>query len=186
MSTMTTSQKVAALAATKYHKLPAWMVAEDYHLTDAQAEQITAYLGRCPDKPTPEENVARHEAHQAEQETQRRAAGAVIADITAGFYATPSATGSNDYDFWKVTEGRRPGVRFVKRVVGGGDEKYPRLIEISNREQLAALRAILRAGIAEAADTYAVNQERCKKCGSHLTDEASRAARMGPVCRGER
>jgi len=186
MTEMTLAQQVAQEAAGRVHKLAPYLTDGRHPLTPGQAEGIMRHLGTCPVRPAPEENVARHDAHRAETDHERHAAGPVIADITAGFYATPSRTGTNDLDFWKVTEGRRPGIRFVKRVVGGGDDKYPRLIEISNQEQLQALRAILRAGISEAADVYAVNQERCKKCGSQLTDEASRAARMGPVCRGER
>jgi hypothetical protein len=186
MSATELSRRVAELAATREHKLAAWMVNGTYELKPAQAEGIMRHLSGCPVRPTPEENVARHEAYQAETGHQRHAAGAVIADITAGFYATPNRTGTNDLDFWKITEGRKPGIRFVKRVIGGGDERNPRLVDISRTEQFTALRAILREGIERAADQYADNQQRCKRCGTHLTDEASRAARMGPTCRGER
>lgn len=180
------ARRVAKAASLRHHKLSPHMVDGKRPITAGQAEGIMRHLSGCPVRPTPEENVARHEAYQAEAEHERHAAGAVIADIAAGFYATPSATGNNDLDFWKVTEGRKPGIRFVKRVIGGGEEKCPKLVEISQQQQLAALRAILREGIETAADKYADNQERCKKCGIHLTDDVSRAARMGPVCRGER
>jgi hypothetical protein len=180
------ARKVAELAAMRYHRLAARMVDGEHPLTLGQADGIMRHLSGCPVRPTPEENMARHDAYRLDAEHERHMAGAVIADIAAGFYATQSATGNNDLDFWKVTEGRKPGMRFVKRVIGGGDTKYPRLVDISQQQQLAALRAILREGIEKASDQYAVNQERCKKCGSHLTDDDSRAARMGPVCRGER
>lgn len=183
---LTTEQMTANIvfaAAAREHKLAARQVDGTQQVNPAQYDGIMAYLSRCPLLVQPltrpeEEPVARHEEPQA--------ASAVIADIAAGFYATASATGNNDFDFWKVTEGRRPGYRFVKRVLGGGDTKYPRLVDISQQQQFAALRAILREGIEQAADQYADNQERCKKCGAHLTDDDSRAARMGPVCRGER
>jgi hypothetical protein len=135
-------------------------------------------LERCPDLPcqqTTEENVTSQPAEAAPRP--------VIADIPAGFFATPSRTGHNDFDFWKVTEGRKPGYRFVKRVIGGGDLKYPRLEPVSKTEQMAALGAILRTGIEKSREDYADNQRRCMRCGLHLTDEESRAARMGPVCR---
>lgn len=180
------ARQVAKIAAGRQHKLAAYLTDGEHPLTPGQAIGIARHLSTCPVRPTPEENVARHEAYEADAGHERHAAGDVIADIAAGFYATASATGNNDLDFWKVTEGRKPGVRFVKRVIGGGDQKYPRLVEISQQQQLAALRAILREGIEQAAEEYAVNQERCKKCGIHLTDDDSRAARMGPVCRGER
>jgi len=171
---MTLARKVHEAAAGKVHHLAAYLVDGEHPLTEKAYAAIMQNLARCPVRPTPEESVACHEA------------GAVIADIAAGFYATPSATGNNDLDFWKVTEGRKPGMRFVKRVVGGGDQKCPKLVDISQQQQFAALRAILREGIAKASDQYADNQGRCKKCGIHLTDDDSRAARMGPVCRGER
>ena len=186
MSEMTLAQEVARAAAGRVHKLSPYLVNGEHEITPAQYRGIMNHLLRCPERPTPEENVARHQAYRAEEEHARHAAGPVIADIAGGFYATPSRTGANDLDFWKVTEGKKPGMRFVKRVIGGGDTKYPRLVEISRSEGFTALNAILRAGIAESADAYADNQERCKKCGIHLTDDESRTARMGPVCRGDR
>lgn len=180
------ARRVAEIASGRQHRIAAYMTDGKHPLTVGQANAIMRHLSGCPARPTPEENMARHEAYEAEEAHRLHAAGAVIADIAAGFYATPSLTGNNDLDFWKVTEGRKAGVRFVKRVIGGGDQKCPRLVEISNPEQRKALGAILRAGIDEAADIYADNEDRCKKCGIHLTDDESRAARMGPVCRGDR
>lgn len=175
------ARKIAETAAGRTHRLGKWQVDGTRPVTPTQFDTTMAYLGRCPVRPgqvTTEVSMAR--PAPAEEPA------AVIADIAGGFYATPSRTGSNDLDFWKVTEGKKPGIRFVKRVIGGGDTRYPRLVEISRAEGFTALNAILRAGIAESADAYADNQERCKKCGLHLTDDDSRAARMGPVCRGDR
>jgi uncharacterized protein DUF6011 len=183
MTQVTLAQEIAAVAAGRVHKLAAYQVDGQHEIAPGQYRGIMTYLLRCPERPTPEENVARHEAYQAEAEHARHAAGPVIADIPAGFFATPSRTGNNDFDFWKVTEGRRAGIRFVKRVIGGGDLKYPRLEPVTKGEQMAALGAILRAGIEKSRNDYADNQQRCMRCGLHLTDEESRAARMGPVCR---
>jgi len=189
---------VADLARTKQHSLAAYLVDGKHEIAPGQYQGIMAYLNRCPERAGAEVTVTgadryfdeRAAASPAYREAlsaaQSEVQQAVIADIIAGFYATPSRTGANDLDFWKVTEGRKPGIRFVKRVIGGGDERNPRLVDISRTEQFTALRAILREGIERAADQYADNQQRCKKCGAHLTDEASRAARMGPTCRGER
>lgn len=177
--------EIAHLAAGKKHCLAAYLVDGKHPVNPAQFEGIMRHLARCPDLPrqaTTEEDMARYAPVRTQEEARRRAS-AVIADIAAGFYATESRTGSNDLDFWKVTEGRNPGVRFVKRVIGGGDSKYPRLVEISQQEQRGALGAILRTGIDKARADYADNQQRCMRCGLHLTDEDSRAARMGPVCR---
>jgi len=172
------SEKIAATAAHKDHKLAAFLVDGRKPVNPAQYDGIMRYLARCADLPgqrTSEENMTPQAPAQEPP--------AVIADIPGGFYATPSRTGSNDLDFWKVTEGRKPGVRFVKRVIGGGDTKYPRLVEASRPEQFLALNAILQAGISKAREAYADNQERCMKCGLHLTDAESRAFRMGRVCR---
>lgn len=177
------SQTVREVAATRVHKLAPFLVSGEHEISPAQFYGLMRHLRGCPVRPTPEENMARHDAEEAHK---LHAAGAVIADITAGFYATPSLTGSNDLDFWKVTEGRNPGIRFVKRVIGGGDTKYPHLVEISRTQQFTALSAILRAGIDEAREEYADKETRCMKCGAQLTDDESRARRMGPKCRGDR
>jgi Family of unknown function (DUF6011) len=167
-------------AAAKVHRLAAYLVDGAKPVNPAQFDGIMNYLARCPDLPGPriaEETMAPTAAAQPAQEPR-----AVISDIPEGFYATPSRTGHNDLDFWKVHVTGK-GYRKVKRVIGGGDEKYPRLLDISNQEGGAALGAILRTGISKAREDYADNQRRCMRCGLHLTDEDSRAARMGPVCR---
>lgn len=181
------AEKIAALAAGKQHHLAAYHVDGRHPVTPSAADGIMKYLMRCPDLPGHaggEESMGRTRTAR----DARAAAGGqpAIADIPGGFYATPSRTGSNDLDFWKVTEGRKEGVRFARRVIGGGDAKYPHLVDTSRPEQILALNAILRAGIDKAREDYADNQERCMKCGIHLTDDESRAARMGPVCRGDR
>lgn len=194
------AQQIKERAALKDHKLAAWQVDGTRPVkSEAQFDSMMRYLNRMPDRDgTPaaqptgaEQYFAGRAASSVEYQEALEAAEAetarprVISDIEGGFYATPSRTGHNDLDFWKVRVSRS-GYRSVARVIGGGDTKSPRLVEISNPEQKKALGAILRAGIETAADTYADNQERCKKCGSHLTDDESRAARMGPVCRGDR
>jgi hypothetical protein len=198
MTEMTLAEEIAQAAAGRVHALAAYLVDGKHQIAAGQYQGIMAYLLRCPERGDAERTMTgadryfegratasseyRDALSGAHVETQQ----AVIADIPGGFYATESATGNNDFDFWKVIEGKRDGYRFAKRVIGGGDQKYPKLVDISNQQQLAALRAILREGIEKAAEQYAVNQQRCMKCGIHLTDETSRAARMGPTCRGER
>jgi len=99
--------------------------------------------------------------------------------VPGGYYATASLTGSNDYDFWFVTEGtRNPNIRFVKRVIGGrGNER------IHRSTALAALAVIVAEGTDVCAKRFAEELGRCYKCGKHLTDETSRALGIGPVCR---
>lgn len=182
------TEKIAATAAHKHHNLAAYLVDGRTRVSPAQYDGIMRYLARCRDlagNESTRETMVRHIPVHAERQAQA-ASRETIADIPAGFYATPSRTGNNDLDFWKVTEGRKPGIRFVKRVLGGGTEKYPKLVEVSRTEGFAALKAIVKTGIGKAAEEYADNEKRCMKCGIHLTDDASRAARMGPVCRGDR
>ena len=103
--------------------------------------------------------------------------------ISQGYYATKSATGNNDLDFWFVRvpeDGRWQGFRFVKRILGGRGTQ-----QIRKPEQMAALHAILAAGTEAAGNLYADELGNCKKCGRDLTDDESRARRMGPVCAGK-
>jgi hypothetical protein len=103
--------------------------------------------------------------------------------IPQGYYATKSRTGSNDLDFWFVRvpeNGQWAGFRFVKRYLGGQGP-----IRISKGEQTAALRAILEDGTDAAAHLFAQELGRCYRCGRDLTDDASRAAGIGPVCAGK-
>ena len=101
--------------------------------------------------------------------------------IAQGYYATASATGNNDLDFWFVRvpeDGRWQGFRFVKRYIGGQGPQ-----DIRKPEQMAALHAILEAGPDAAGMLFAQELGRCRKCGRDLTDETSRELGIGPVCR---
>ena len=102
-------------------------------------------------------------------------------DVPAGHYATPSRTGTNDLDFWRVdrpTEGRWAGYTFVKRVIGGHPDH-----SVRGTEARLALQAILNAGIKDSAQLYGQTIGRCSRCNRHLTDETSRQYGMGPECR---
>lgn len=111
-------------------------------------------------------------------------------EIPNGLYATPSITGNNDLDFWRVKNGRVPGVVFVNRVIGGHqDQTIPRdskarikTKRIPPVTQTEALKAIVKAGVKESNDLAGIELKFCRKCGIHLTDEVSRANGIGPVC----
>lgn len=130
--------------------------------------------------------------HLSGQCQKRETAPAVVAPATApartrdysavlgGYYATVNTRGTNDYDFWYVKEGRKPGYRFVKRVIGGQGP-----IRITGAEALRALEAILSEGVDVCGNRFADEMCRCRDCGLPLTDEDSRAARRGPVCRNK-
>ena len=135
---------------------------------------VSHLSGACPERPmTPGEKSAR----------TRRVAGPTSRDFSAvagGYYATVSPRDDQDYDFWYVKEGRKPGYRFVKRVIGGSGP-----IRISAGEAVSALRTILAEGVDVCGNRFADEMERCRDCGLPLTDEVSRRERRGPVCRSK-
>lgn len=102
-------------------------------------------------------------------------------DVPAGYYATPSMTGNNDLDFWRVDvpeKGKWAGYRFVKRVIGGQGA-----VNISKAERFNALQQIDAIGAQAAGKAYADAIGCCYRCNRELTDETSRAVGLGPVCR---
>jgi hypothetical protein len=115
----------------------------------------------------------------------RVAAGAAevpAATVPAGHYATPSRTGNNDLDFWRVDRpesGRWAGRIFVKRVIGGRADT-----PVRGAEAQAALAAIEASGVDAAGALYGQRIGRCCKCNRTLTDDVSRQLGIGPTCRG--
>jgi len=127
--------------------------------------------GECPESPEPAPKASPAPA-------AKRSGWEDFSAVPGGYYATISATGTNDFDFWYVKEGsRNPKVRFVKRVLGGQGP-----IRIPRETATEALKAILREGVTLTGERFADELGRCWKCGLPLTDEESRARRMGPVC----
>lgn len=103
--------------------------------------------------------------------------------VPAGHYATPSRTGNNDLDFWRVDrpeQGQWAGRVFVKRVIGG----HPNT-PVRGSERSAALAAIAEYGADKAGTLYGTELGRCSKCNRHLTDETSRELGIGPECRSK-
>lgn len=208
MSPEQMAREVARIAAGRQHRLAPYLVDGQHAINPAQYDGIMRHLLGCPEKAADQQmaenfgqartGADRYFEGRADASAEYRghldaARSATVFretvnDVPAGFFATPSRTGANDLDFWKVTvvkDGPWKGYRKVKRVVGGGDERLPRLIDVSKQEQKLALGAILRTGIARAQEDYADNQERCMKCGRQLTDDVSRARRMGDTCAGK-
>ena len=101
-------------------------------------------------------------------------------EVPQGHYAVPSLTGNNDLDFVRVdrpTEGRWAGYVFVKRVIGGHEDQ-----RVRGAEAAKLLAAIEAEGAEAASIAYGRAIGRCGRCNRHLTDEASRAAGIGPDC----
>lgn len=113
--------------------------------------------------------------------------------LPEGLYATPSLTGNNDLDFWRVKWGRNPGITFVNRVVGGQQDKIiprdskariktERVPRVTQQEAEKAIRAY---GIEKSHELAGKELKFCRECGVHLTDETSRELGIGPVCRSK-
>lgn len=104
-------------------------------------------------------------------------------EIPQGYYATRKEHGIN---FWFVRVpddgGKWDGYRFVRRIIGGGGSPQ----QIHTSEQLAALHAILDAGVEAAGNLFADEMEQCKHCRKPLTRKASREMRKGSTCADNR
>jgi hypothetical protein len=138
--------------------------------------RVLHLAGQCPKTPEVEQDRWKRDEKRAAARTDPRDYSAV----RGGYYATVNTRGTNDYDFWYVKEGRKPGYRFVKRVIGGQGP-----IRITGAEALRALSAILSEGVDVCGDRFADEMGKCRDCGLPLTDEDSRAARRGPICRSK-
>ena len=100
--------------------------------------------------------------------------------VPAGYYAIPSATGSNDLDFFTVdrpTEGKWAGRTFVNRVVGGNPDA-----PVYSAQARTVLERIIAYGVRKAMALYGQQIGKCGRCGRHLTDEDSRTVGLGPDC----
>jgi hypothetical protein len=78
--------------------------------------------------------------------------------------------------FFRVTNGRKPGYVFLN--VQASDEWYP----VRNVTRIREVLAIIAKDPKAAMVRYGHELGECGKCGRTLTDEASRAAGIGPIC----
>jgi len=143
--------------------------AEAGALARTEGKWTVAHLpGQCP-APRPQAPAA------------KAATAPAATTVAAGHYAIAS-TGHNDLAFYRVdrpTEGKWAGYVFVKLVVGGqADRNVP-------RDHTAGILARIDAD-ADAGPRYGREIGRCCACNRHLTDEASRAAGIGPDCAAKR
>jgi Family of unknown function (DUF6011) len=168
--------QIRGLAAERSHKLAPDMTGTK-PLTRASALMILTHLRSRPvlhrDPGTP----AEHESFRATTATARR--------VPDGRYATPSFTGNNDLDFWRIqtpAEGKWAGFTFVSRIIGGHAD-----VPVKDRAMRNKIfAAIRRMGIEASQLTAAQKLRQCIDCGRDLTDEASRTRGRGPVCAGRK
>lgn len=137
---------------------------------DAQAGLLCRHDGRW---------LVEHNGDCPAPAARPAAAPAATSEVPAGHYAIES-TGHNDLVFYRVdhvTEGEYAGRTFVKMIVGGHPDRNVR------RDAVAGiLDRIAAAGPEAAALRYGTELKRCCVCNITLTDEASRAAGIGPDC----
>lgn len=94
-------------------------------------------------------------------------------------FALPKKDGSG-ITFFEIVE-RKNGRRFVNMLVGHPGSWLRQNISVAMQQAAArAFHADEKAAMNLYADEFTV----CSKCDSPLSDERSRAARLGPVCAG--
>lgn len=180
--------EIRELARSRRHRMAPHMLGTR-PLTTVQADLVLAKLRGCPsleDAPPAAPVVSRESAPSVPPPL------AAFKDaVPAGYYATRRPDEPETIDYYKIDEGKKgkwAGYKFARRVLGGtssGDRKL-RTVEMTNMQQRLALQAITQAGIEDSQNLFADTLTRCKDCSSPLTDETSRAARLGPVCRNKK
>ncbi len=106
--------------------------------------------------------------------------GKVDPTVPAGRYAIPSG-GHNDLAFYKVDHGKEgtrwQGYVFLAQLVGGGRE-----YAVKDRAARSTILGRIAEDVETASRTYGREYGHCGVCNLPLTDEASRAAGIGPIC----
>jgi hypothetical protein len=98
---------------------------------------------------------------------------APVAEVADGRYAVEE---DGVLKFFKVTNGKRPGFVFLD--VQASDEWH----SIRNLARIRKVLALIATDAHGAMVRYGHELGECGRCGRTLTDEASRAAGIGPIC----
>lgn len=140
---------------------------------DAASKMIDA-LKLCPFKPAPVE---------ATDDEWTILAGE-LADLGgqhgARFAVDTEDGADNELAFWVVV--RRGARIYLNQYVGGSG---PIRVRMSRPAQLAVVKKIHAAGAYDAMIRFGHELGTCGRCGTALTDDASRAAGIGPICAGK-
>lgn len=102
-----------------------------------------------------------------------------LAKLPLSRYALPRTDGSNAWDFFEITESKTTKRRFLNRLIGAPGSW--RRINMPPEVQKHAIRHIMEDAKSSAI-AYASQHGRCAVCDSPLSDPASIARSMGPVC----
>lgn len=110
-------------------------------------------------------------------QVDRAVLAALLVRLPLSRYALPRRA-DGVWDFFEVVE-RRNGTRYLNRLIGSpGDWRREHL---PMHLQIAAARSVLIDPRSSAVQ-YAQQHGRCAVCNSHLSDPASIARSMGPIC----
>jgi len=110
------------------------------------------------------------------RELKAATAPATQAEVKDGRYAVEE---DGVLKFFKVTNGRKAGFVFLD--VQASDEWHA----IRNVTRIRAIIALIAVDQHAAMVRYGHELGECGRCGRTLTDEASRAAGIGPICAGK-
>lgn len=134
--------------------------------------------------------VATPQAEQADRNAVWANWRALAADLvkTSGHpsgarFAIKNLAGANDLSFWWVSahKGSRGTFFKLRQVIGGGRRE-----EVRNPQRMIDIaKRINEAGPHAAMILFGQEMETCGHCGRDLTNEESRAAGIGPVCRSK-
>lgn len=88
------------------------------------------------------------------------------------------------WEFYSIDERTKNGqkIRWVNKLLGAPGNWNRKFLPIGEQLQIARLIA---ADWKQAAEDYAVKHGRCARCDAHLSDERSRAAKVGWKCAKE-
>lgn len=129
-----------------------------------EASQAIAALKLCP--------------RRSQETSASPALAGLLVKLPLSRYALRRANDLDTWDFFEVVE-REDGRRYVNQLLGSPADWNRKML--TRELQFAAATHILEAPKASAIE-YARQHGRCAVCNSHLSDPASIARSMGPVC----
>jgi hypothetical protein len=162
----------------------------DLLITNMQAIRTLVKAGtyRAPSMPTPaplpqaEPTRAKADAWR-EWRTLAAQLEAVSSHPSGARFACATEGGSdNDLAFWWISKHERSGRYYLRQIIGGRGAVDTRL---SPQAMITIAKKILAAGAYEAMILFGQSIGRCGHCGRMLTNQESREAGIGPICRGK-
>lgn len=102
-----------------------------------------------------------------------------LAEVPAGRYAIVRLGKTEFFRVDRPSEGRWSGYTFVSQQAG--DTDWP----VRNRQSREDVLTVIGRDVKAAMLRYGMELGQCGECGRALTNEESRAAGIGPVCRAK-